>query len=578
MTTSMTTAMRFRSRARLVAVACLALVLGTAGCAGIPTSGDVRDGAADVNEPGEIVYYAAGPAVDGDPQTIVEGFLSAAEAGPTSNVPFSVAQEFLTVDAWSAWERYARVLVLQGDPVLTVEESEENEDSVRVHATASVVASLDERGVYSEEPTPSPVEVSFGLTRGTDGQWRISQLDDGLLLSSAVFSTAFHRTPLFFPTPDRSWWVPDVRWFPDQTWRTYAVRELLAGPAPWLASSVVSVFPEGTQLAIEAVTVDEDGTVGVNLTSPISEAPAQDRALIAAQLRATLVEGDGRSIALYDRTAPLRVTDSPEPSMPVTDGDALAYVDGELKRVAGRSLVDLEVPVSLRGLEPTALALGRSGDPVVVRVGRDRLVRVSGPEAPVELMRGTGLVAPSVDRFGAVWSAAGGRFLVALSSGRTGQVTAAWLEGRTVESLQVSPEGARLAIVSNGSGGRQVHVAGILRDAQQIPTGLSSPVRVGASVDEPTQVVWQEDTVLGLVGRDENGARTVFLSGVGGIGGQGGGVTRQLTGIVAPAWISAPVGRPELLALDDDGTLYSQQSSALWPVVSEGVQLVAYPG
>jgi hypothetical protein len=579
----MTTRSRFRERARLAAVACLALGLavGATGCAGIPTSGEVRDGAADVNEPGEIVYYAAGPAVDGEPQTIVEGFLRAAEAGPQSTVPFSVAQEFLTVDAWNGWERYARVLVLEGDPVLTVEESADSEEasrSVLVRATASVVASLDERGVYSEEPRPSPIEVTFALTRASNGQWRISQLEDGLLLSSAVFTTAFHRTTLHFPTPDLSWWVPDVRWFPRQTWRTHAVRELLSGPVPWLGDSVVSVFPEGTQLAIEAVTVDESGAVGVNLTAPISEASAEDRALIVAQLRATLVEGEGRTVELYDRTAPLRPAETAEPSMPVTRGDAVAYTEGVLKRVEGRSLVDLEIPVSMHGLEPTALALGPSDDPVVVRVGTSTLVRVTGPEAPVELMSGIDLAPPSVDRFGAVWSGEGSSILVALPSGRTEPVAADWLEGRTVESVRVSPEGARIAVVSGGSGGRQVHVAGIVRDAEQLPTGLSSPMRVGAPVDGATQVVWQEDTVLGLVGRDENGARTVFLSGVGGIGGQGGGVTRQLTGVVDPAWITAAVGRTEILALDDDGTLFSRQSSALWPIVSEGVELVAYPG
>jgi len=582
----MTTRPRHRRPFRLALVAALAMAVGVTGCAGIPTSGEVRDGAADVADPGEIVYYAAGPAVDGEPQTIVEGFLRAAEAGPTSTVPFSVAQEFLTADAWDGWARYARVLVLEGDPVLTVDEpadpeeadeGDEGSDSVVVRATASVVASLDERGVYSEEPTPSPIEVAFTLTRGKDGQWRISQLEDGLLLSSAVFSTAFHRTRLYFPTPDLAWWVPDVRWFPRQTWRTHAVRELLTGPSPWLADSVVSAFPEGTQLAIEAVTVDEDGEIAVNLTSQISEASAQDRALIAAQLRATLVEGGGREIALYDRTAPLRVTANAEPSLPATKGDALAYTQGELKRVEGRALAELDTPVSMHGLEPTALALGPSGDPVVVRVGTTSLVRITGPEAPVELVTGTDLVAPSIDRFDAVWTAEGNRFLVALPSGRTVALSADWLDGRTVESFQVSPEGARAAVVSSGNGGRQVHVAGILRDGDQVPTGLSAPLRVGAPVDGATQVVWQEDTVLGLVGRDENGARTVYLSGVGGLSGQG-GVTRQLTGIVDPAWITAPVGRPDLLALDDDGTLFSRQSSALWPVVSEDVQLVAYPG
>src|SRR5690606_14622034 len=138
---------------------------------------------------------------------------------------------------------------------------------------------------------PSLVDVTFDLTRGADGQWRISALDDGLLVLANFLTDAFHRTPLYYPTSDRQWWVPDVRWYPKQSWRTTATQAILAGPPEWLAQSTVSVVPEGATLAIDAVTVADDGTIDVSLTPAITEAPPDDRALLVAQLEATLREG-----------------------------------------------------------------------------------------------------------------------------------------------------------------------------------------------------------------------------------------------------------------------------------------------
>jgi Lipoprotein LpqB beta-propeller domain/Sporulation and spore germination len=567
------------ARVATVAVAVAALV---AGCAAIPTSGPVIEGGVDVAEAGEIGLIPVGPALDANADQIVEGFLGAAGAGPTSATPFSVAQEYLTAEASAEWEPYARVLVLSGDPELTLDPVAEGATNATVRASATVVATVDDRGVYAEQPSPSPVEVTFDLVRGVDGQWRIVGLEDGLMLSAAVFTRAYHVTRLYFPTPDHTYWVPDVRWFPRMTWRTNAVREILAGPPEWLAGSADTVVPEGTALAIDAVTVAEDGTVEVSLTSQISEASSEDRALVVAQLEATLADGvgQGRSVVLSDRAVPLAVHETVEPTRPRVDGPALAWAGGQLHRVDGRRLVALDLVPALGGLSPTALAVGFDDDgPVVVRDGDDRIVRVTGDDAPAVLLQGSTLIAPSVDRFGAVWSGvAGGALQAVVPSGDTYPIAADWLRGRTVRSVRVSPEGARIAVVSAGAGGTQVHVAGILRDAQDVPTGLSAPVTVAASVPEVSLAVWQDEAVLALLGQDDDGEQDVILAGVGGLGGGGGGLPRSAPGVVGPTWLSGGVGGPGLLALDGDGTLLLRQSSTLWAVVSEDVGLVAYPG
>ncbi|PZR51534.1 hypothetical protein DNL40_15945 [Xylanimonas oleitrophica] len=567
-------------RGTLVA-ALTALVLLLSACASIPSTGKVREGRVDVEQGADVGQVAVGPASDAEPDAIVRGFLLAAQAGPTSSTPFSVAKEYLTQTAGTSWRPYARVVVLDGSPQLTVEPVDAEASTATVRASGRILASLDERGVYAEAPAPMPHEVTFELTR-TGGQWRISSLDDGLMVPSQVFTSAYHYTRLYFPTPDLQSWVPDVRWFPQQTWRTNAVREVLAGPPEWLGGAVTSVLPEGTSLAIDAVAVGAAGTVEVTLTEQVADATSQELALFRAQLQATLSDSGGHSyrVDLLDATGPLAGSEGVSvPRAPRTLGPALAVRDGRLWRVEGRSLTAAEdLDVDLSGLDPTALATGPQTDPVVVRDGTARIVRVSGGRQTV-LLEGPDLVAPSVDRYRAVWSGVpGGALQVVLPSGSRYPVTAPWLEDRTVTSLRVSPDGARLAVVTSGTSGTSVQVAGIVRDAQGVPTSLTDPVTVGASVHGVTQAVWQDEAVLGLLGDDDDGGRTLFLSGVGGLAGVGGAHSREVAGLTGPASVTASVGLATTLALDDDGVLYQRQSAALWPVLAEHVDLVAYPG
>ncbi|MEL7976947.1 LpqB family beta-propeller domain-containing protein [Isoptericola sp. F-RaC21] len=581
MTTARTPEQERRRRPGASAVAAaltvLAVLAVTVGCARIPTNGPVRNGDTELENISEIGYIASGPAAGASPDQVVQGFLSVAQLGPTSSSSFAVAQEYVTDEAWEGWDRYARVLVLEEDPELDVTDIPADATEATVDATVRVVATLDERGVYTEEARANEFTVPFGLSRGPGGEWRISQLEDGLMLPAAFFGQAFHPTTLYFPTPDLTWWVPDMRWFPRQTWRTDATSEILAGPPEWLQDSTTTVIPEGTSLAIDAVTVADDGTIDVSLTSTITQATAEQRSLAVAQLQASLAEGEGRTVVLSDQNTPLTTAGTDAISAPRTTGEALALSGGKVLRVVGRELREPDEPVSLDGLDPTALASGPGDEPVVVRDGAGRIVRVTGDGAPDVLLSGAKLVAPSVDRFGAVWSAQGAQLLVAMPSGAVRKLDVDWLSSRTIQSVRVSPEGARVAIVSSGPSGRLVHVAGVVRDAENVPTGLSAPVQVGASVRQVTQAVWQDETALALIGQESDGDEAVFLSGVGGLSGQG-GLSRAQPGVPDPRSVTGSVGTGAMLAIDGGGTLYSRQSSALWSMVSDDVDLVAFPG
>ncbi|MCL1869339.1 MAG: LpqB family beta-propeller domain-containing protein [Promicromonosporaceae bacterium] len=575
-----------RTRRRLGALlsAVLAAVL-LAGCASIPTAGRVRQGGDDVAPGGDIGLIAQGPVPGADPGGIVNGFLLATQAGPTSSTSFSVAREYLTADAGKAWQQNSRVVVLDGMKV-TAATIPDGTEKTTVTVTGSVVASVDDRGVYTEEPAPAAGDTSFTTSfvlSKQDGQWRISALDDGLLMPAQLFTSTYHRTTLYFAPQDSraNMWLPDVRWFPQQTWRTNAVTELLAGPPDWMGGAARALMPAGTTLSINAVTT-QNGSFQVPLTGQVAEASGPDRALFQAQLEATLADGTGvdATVTLLDHNnspivPPSNVT---IPDRPHTDGAALAIADGKPYTVSGRQLTAADdLHLHLEGLTPTALAQGPNAGPVVVRQGTDQIVRVSGDQ--VRILQGQDLLAPSVDRFGTVWSgSAGGPLVVVAPGGHPVTVAAPWLDGRTVVSISVSPDAGRLAVVSTGVGGPSVQVAGIVRDAKDLPVALAAkPVTVGASVAGVVQAVWEDETVLALLGQDDSGARAVYLSGVGGLP-SAGGRSRRVSGLADPQAITASVGSGDMLAVDGNGVLYLHQSSAVWPAVGSKVTVVAYPG
>ncbi|MDO8151497.1 LpqB family beta-propeller domain-containing protein [Isoptericola sp. b408] len=570
-------------RAAAALAGLVATALALVGCASMPTSGDVMQGEVRVDTPVDVGFNVQGPSPGADPQQIVQDFVSVAQFGPASANTFAVAREYLTPVAWSQWNHSAPVLVLTEYPDWTVEEYDDASATTSVHGEALVAASIDETGAYTELPEPSAVDLSYDLSRGTDGEWRITGLEDGLLVLANFLAEAFHRTTLYYPTPDRRWWVPDVRWYPEQSWRTAATQEILAGPPEPLQQSVVSVVPEGTTLAIDSVSVDDRGVIDVSVTSAISAAPAEDRSLLVAQLEETLREGDGRSVELSDGNNPLAVQASDAPSRPVTIGDALAVVDRgdegpQLRRVSGTELVELTEPPVTAGLDLTAVGAGPGDLPVVVRDGDDRLLRVAADAEPVQLLRGEGVLPPSVDRFGTVWTAVDGELWVVWEAGASSRLDVEWLVDRRVRSVRVSPEGARVVLVVQGPEGREVWAAAIQRDAEDVPTGLSTPWRIGAPVPSVSAADWSDETTVVLLGRAPDGSQVLSLAGIGGLAGTADAGARELVTPGEPVHVASAVGASPMLVLDTGGVLQTRQSSALWPSVSGDVVAVAYPG
>lgn len=578
--------MRRAAHVAIALVVTLATGAGLGACAQIPMSGPVRVGNADVEAQGDIALLPHGPGAGAAPNAIVSGFLGAAVAATTSPKEFQTAREFLTADA--KWDPQESVRVVREAPMPEPFDRGielEGTDTVEIVVRATTIATLDSVGAYTEVGTPRELGYRFTLVK-VGGEWRISALDNGVLVPANLFANQYRATRLFFPASNNvKSLVPDLRWFPRRNWRTVAVEEMLAGPPEWLQGAAQSVVPEGTQLASPSVQgTDDEEAVAVRLSEEISDARADQRAVIAAQLSATFSEGAGRTVAvdLFSGTDRLSVP-ATDVDLPATIVQPMALKDDLLYLVENGRLEDFDMPVDLSGINPTALALSPAARPIVVRDGDDRIVNVSLDGGPLTLMTGSDLAAPSVDKFEATWTSGGtGELRVAMGEGTDEdpleEVTLKpdWLSGRKVISVSVAPEGSRVAIVSEAPSGTQVQVAGIVRDADGTPADLASAISVGAPVADVEEARWAGLTTLALLTRDNEGTSGVWTAGVGGLAGTG-GQSRQLPGLTDVEQLAAGVTEQGILVVTKGGDL-EHEETGVWQPFAEDVDLVAFPG
>lgn len=548
----------------------VAAVAALAGCATIPTSGPIGTGEVVVRQPGAPVPLAIEPEQDAPPEQIVGGFLRAVDAGIFDE--FATARQFLTFEASSGWDPRARTVVYQGGGPDIVRQ----EDGT-VLVTVPVAATIDAGGRLAEAAPSTREEVAFELTQGTDDQWRISGLEEGVLLSSPTFEQFFRRTPVYFATTDLQYLVPDVRWFAARNQATAAVDALLAGPSPWLRDAVRTGVPDGARLSTTAVTV-ERGVAQVDLSVEARLATAPERGLLQAQLDATLMRQQGvlvNEVQMLIAGAPVDPPSVPELTVnPRPDEGPYVLADGVLGLLDRGTVVPVDGLVPL-GEEVDGPALEPDGGLVAVRLGTSRVAVVPADGGdPVPLISGTALLPPAVDRFGWVWSAeraSAGVLLAARADGTTAEVELPWLAGRTLEGLAVAVDGARLAVTSTGPEGVAVDVAEIARMEDGTPRQSGEPLPVAPAMVDVGPVTWVDEVTLGVLGRSGSQSLTaVHLVEVG-------GRTSALPAVDGAVALAAGRGERGLYVLGADGVLSVRQGQS-WSVVAEGVRGVAFPG
>jgi hypothetical protein len=564
-----------RSPAAVLLTGCLL----AAGCAGIPTSGSVHVGkslSSTSNSDDVSLRYLPPAARSGlSPTSVVQGFL---RAMVNSDGDYEIARTYLTDRAASAWDTGVGVTTYD-DASLKVLETSSHAGTSTVQLRVPRVGFIDTRGEYS--PAAGRLRAAFRLSR-EHGQWRIAQPPRGLLLSTSDTQRAFRLVTLYYLDRTRLRLVPEqVLLRPQASGLTSAlVRVLLAGPGPWLSPAVSTAFPRGTEL-LGNVPVGPDGTAEVNVTTAVRQASSTQLRALSAQLVWTLrqvseVEGvellaDGAPLAVPGVPA-VQPRDSWQQMNPAPDVAASGYFAGPdgWRSIAGSTTPDLR---NANGL--TSLAMSTSARTLAaLRVSHRATLMVwhSGAR-PVPRVTATTFTPPTFDPAGDTFSvaSAGSRWIVEVTpTGDVHRVAAApALLGRAVQSMELSPDGSRAAVVAGPRGHGRLLIGRVSSNRNGLRFDGFRDVL--PSSPDVRGVAWESAEQLDVTVAATRRQREVVTVDVDGYS-----VRPVSTDGVRGAPVDVAIGPGQRLLLEAGGSIWQAGGTGRWGRVGKGTQ-PAYP-
>lgn len=488
-------------RARLGGVALAGVAAVLTACAGIPTSGQViPHEEIDIEDDSipDVGGVPQAPMPGDPPEGIVSGFL---EAMKFYEVNYETARKFLTPAAAAEWQPEVATTIYDSEPMIEVVAED------RVVVTAPVAATLEGAREYTHAPAGTELEFNIELEE-VAGQWRIATPPQGLVIRDADFDGEFRAYNLFYFDPSFSALVPDPVYLPTRArLPTLLAQELLEGPSPWLAPAVATAFPDGTELAVDAVAVT-GGEAEIRLTEDALAAAQEQRGRMVTQLAWTLGElSPVTEVVVYGgprvfaETAVRRFPDVDPAQVPYPD--LFAISDTGIVRYDSNGVVSsvlgplgeferaVEVAVNLRMTEA-----------VVLDDSRATLIwSPLGPNADLDILaEGRELRSPSFDRTGLVWVVDGtgdnSRLIVAGPTTEPAVVEVSGLEDQHIDSIALSADGTRIAVVAEG----QVYVGVVVRTGwpAEVQVERLRPVDIG-QVARVADVAWNLPNELAVL-------------------------------------------------------------------------------
>jgi hypothetical protein len=469
-----------RARRALIALAVVPALLLSA-CVSVPFSGGVEaagDLSADVDS--GVDFLVAGPSDGATQEEILVGFFAAGAAAQNN---YRIARTYLADDVADVWNPYASTLVRSRDGAIT------RTDDDALTYTVPIAASVDAVGRYTTADIGATQTLPPFRFVQQDGEWRIAELGDGILISQQAFPSAFGQHTLYYYDAAFRNLVPDLRWFPVRSEvSTRIVRAVLEPPSSWLeAGATVSAIPEGTQLALSPVTVT-GGIAQVDLTNEVLALNDRERQRLRLQLAASLrgVSGvvgvqltvDQNTVAIPDWTS-----GSPD-IVPQVDPRVLLGTDEAEFGFAARDGIEPLGTLSAEVIELEARAVALAPTRTLATLLNDDGVwAVRTGDAPSVLLDGrSSLIAPSIDGYTFVWSvpARGGEIRATELDGTVHAVEADLPDDARIVSLDLSRDSARILILLDGPGGPRLVYAAVIRDE-----GSGVPIRLGELRDLP---------------------------------------------------------------------------------------------
>jgi hypothetical protein len=494
----------------------VAVLLGLlAGCTGVPTD-SAPQVVRTVDRGGSQAHPDTTPEAGADPRKIVNNFLSAAVAAEAGH---SESRQFLTSTAARKWQDNTVTVVDQ----TTVNVPTDTGKGVTVDVTGRRVGQLDASGVYSPSLKGTGVgdeeTFTFDLVQ-VDGQWRIDGLPSGVLIDQLAFNRSYLPRKLYFFDSTESFLVPDLRYcaLSGQALATWLLTELLAGPRPELAQSVVNEAPD--QVGRPSVVNSDPIVVEMPGTNQLD---TNGRNRLATQLAYTL------SQTRFVPGAELRLTDSGRPVViPAAHGSTFSAVNfsaaGPDSVAPGVQAYFLRDGAVIGGIDykPVGGVLGQPGrgfSSVALR-------RNAAGELQVAAVSPSGLQMGSISRLSAVrlpagklsrpewrphapdvWIGVGTRVYRISPDGIPEPVSitspVGGLPPGKVLALRFSSDGVRLAAVLRGADGTMTAwVGSVVTSASDVRIDSFEPVTPARLV--VSDVAWADATKLLIVAQVPN--------------------------------------------------------------------------
>ena len=550
---------------RGLAVLAVAAVALTA-CQSIPASGPVREGLANFDQADQPVQFNPdGPAIGASQEEIVRGFVRAASS---SSDDFAIAREFLAPAYSTEWDPSFGVFIDEGEQSFREAEGDVGVLSLRGLAT------VDEHGTLAPVQPGPATEARFELVQ-VQGEWRIASAPAGTILDKSTFTAVWSSRQVYFLSPDNRL-VSESRWFLNRaTLSTQIVGGLLDGPSADMTGALRSAFPSGTTLVANSVPV-VDGAAQIDLSVELLSADEATMDLIMRQLASSLqsvpgvsrfqLSADGVVVGVASVSAP------EESSLGTERFGTVVLKAGVLGEITGGEIAELpEIGDRIAALNPTAVSL--SLDHTSAAVLSSSGISWVSDDAQVQIDLRPGLIEPSFDGFGYIWSyasSAPGEILVTRPGESQLLLQMPWLAGRVPVAVRVSKQGTRIAILVADGDQSAVLVAGIVRDAEGRPSALAATATTQLWVTgAPIDLDWVDDqrfaalTRAGSAGRITVGAPGQFAT-------DSGTVSDAVS-------VSGGGSRAMLRVLSAEGRMFAPQGVG-WQRQDEGIALIAKTG
>jgi hypothetical protein len=554
--------------AKPILVAGLALLLS--GCATLPLASGVIVGA---NIQGglstDYLYYSPpSPDPGAGPEAILTGFITAG-TGPQND--YAIAREYLAEDFKSVWSPNDEVLIQSQKGNLAFETPN------LAHYEASIQAIVTSDGEYSAVAKGTVRSLDFKLIKQR-GQWRISEAPNLTLVIKPVFDVIFRSYSVYFFDKQFKYLVPDLRWFPSRaSTGTRLVNAILDGPSPWLAPGVRSAVPQGTSLAIDAVTIEQSVAI-VDLNAQALEADLLRRKYLKAQLYATLTQlSTVKSVAVQIDHSPQDIPDYLVPSVPTSSYTPVALVAGDLRHIgsgSSSSVVGAKALIAKLGATDFALSSDESRIGLLGPRGLFQANTNSIGSTPQLADARADLLAPSFDSQGYLWaiSKTGFSSIDAIAAnGDHVKVHSPWLANFRRVSFDISSDGTRAIFVVRSGSGTQLLLSAVVRDALGVPVSLSKPVSIVTDAENPQSVSWVDSLSIVVVDRAAGAAiswPTILTVG---------GKERKLASLNGVRAVAASNTDSSIYVLTDSGDVY-RYDVYNWNKIDSAIQAVHFSG